>query len=161
MDRAHHTDLCIGTAFAPMLSVTAALMHPDDVISNLQLTPAQKREILASWASDARAVHDMPALRQLDNGAIVRVDDVLRALSALDDDRFSQYRPFPSSLTPQRQHRRPVAWPKVALRRRPSDDDDDPPPCPATIAKPRHGPLSDGETANPVMAMAGPLAEAA
>jgi hypothetical protein len=155
MDRSHHTDLCIGAAFEPTLSVTAALMHPDDVISNLQLTPAQKREILASWASDARAVYDMPALRQLDNGAIVRVDDILRALSALDDDmRFSQHAPLPSSLMPQRQRRRPVAWPKFALRYRPSDDDDDPPPCPATIARPPHGPLSDGETANPVMAMA-------
>jgi hypothetical protein len=87
MDRNHHTDLCIDNAsYEPSLSVTAALMHPDDVMSNLQLTRAQKREILASWASDARAVPDMPALRQLDNGAIVPVDDVLRALNALDDN---------------------------------------------------------------------------
>jgi len=95
MDRAHSTDLGIDNAAEPTLSVTAALMHPDDVISNLQLTRAQRREILASWASDARAVPDMPALRQLDNGAIVRVDDVLCALSALDDDvRFGQRAPL-------------------------------------------------------------------
>jgi hypothetical protein len=96
MNRARHTDFFSDNASAPALSVTAMLMHPDDVISNLQLTRAQKREILASWASDARAVHDMPALRQLDNGAIVRVDDVLRALSALDDDmRFAPLRVRP------------------------------------------------------------------
>ena len=155
MDRAHATDLGIDNASELGLSVTAALMHPDDVISSLQLTRAQKRDILASWASDAHAVRDMPALRQLDNGAIVRVDDVLRALSALDDDvRFGQ--PAPRRIGPiaQRQRRRSLAWPKIALRRRPEDDDDDPPPCPAIIARPPRNPLSNGEMANPVMAMA-------
>jgi hypothetical protein len=138
MDRNHHIDLCIDNAFSePSLSVAAALMHPDDVVSNLQLTRAQKREILASWASDARAVHDMPALRQLDNGAIVRVDDVLRALSSLDDNvRFGQHVPGLVRSLVQRQRRRPVSWPKSAVRRWSRDDDDDPPPCPAIIARP-------------------------
>ena len=158
MDRNHHIDLCIDNAcFEPSLSVTATLMHPDDVMSNLQLTQAQKREILASWASDARAGHDLPALRQLDNGAIVRVDDVLRALRALDDDvgigrhALAWIRPLV-----QRQRRRPVSWPKITLQRRSrdDDDDDDPPPCPAIIARPPRSPLSDGEIVNPVMAMA-------
>lgn len=152
MNRALHTDLFSDNASAPALSVIAMLMHPDDMIRDLQLTRAQKREILASWASDARAVHDRPALRQLDNGAIVRVDDVLRALSALDDDvRSAPHRIRPLS---QRQRGRPILWPKIALRRRPRDDDDDPPPCPAIIARPPRSPLSDGEVADPVMAMA-------
>jgi hypothetical protein len=158
MDRNHHIDLCIDNACPePLLSVTAALMHPDDVMSNLQLTRAQKRELLASWASDARAVRDLPALRQLDNGAIVRVDDVLRALRALDDDDVRIGRHAPAWIRPlvQRQRRRPVSWPKIALRRRSrDDDDDDPPPCPAIIARPPRSPLSDGEIVNPVMAMA-------
>jgi hypothetical protein len=155
MNRASHTDFFSDNASAPVLSVTAILMHPDDVISNLQLTRAQKREILASWASDARAVHDMPILRQLDNGAIVRVDDVLRALSALDDDVwFGQNTPLRVRPIAQRQRRRPISWPKIASRRRRRDDDDDPPPCPAIIARPPRSPLSDGEIANPVMAMA-------
>lgn len=60
------------------------LMHPNKVASDLWLTQAEKREILASWASDVRAVPDAPALRQLDNGAVVRIDDVLRALKSLN-----------------------------------------------------------------------------
>jgi hypothetical protein len=157
MDRNYHSDLCIDNACSePSLSVTAALMHPDDVMSNLQLTRAQKREILASWASDARAVHDLPALRQLDNSAIVRVDDVLRALSALDDDygRFGQLAPAWVRPPVQRHRRRPVSWPKIALGRRSrDDDDDDPPPCPAIARSPR-SPLLGGEIVDPVLAMA-------
>jgi hypothetical protein len=154
MDRNHHTDLYTDNASSkPSLSVAAALMHPDDVMSNLQLTRTQKREILASWSSDARAVHDMPALRQLDNGAIVRVDDVLRALRALDDDaRLGQHAPARNRQLVRRQHRRPVWWPKITSRRR--DDDDDPPPCPAIIARLPRNPLSDGEIVNPGLAMA-------
>jgi hypothetical protein len=157
MDRNHHTDLCIDNARSePSLSVAAALMHPDDVMSNLQLTRAQKREILASWASDARAVPDMPGLRQLDNGAIVRVDDVLRALSALDDNvKSGQHAPGLLRSLVQRPRRRPLSWAKIAVRRRSrDDDDDDPPPCPAIIARPPRNPLSNGEIVNPVMALA-------
>jgi hypothetical protein len=158
MDRNHHTDLCNDNASSePSLSVAAGLMHPDDVMNNLQLTRAQKREILASWASDARAVHDMPALRQLDNGAIVRVDDVLRALRALDDDDVWIGRHAPAWIRPlvQRQRRRPVSWPKSALRRwSRDDDDDDPPPCPAVITTSPRGPLSGGEIVNLVLAVA-------
>jgi hypothetical protein len=157
MDRNHHTDLCIDNACPePLLSVTAALMHPDDVMSNLHLTQAQKREILASWAFDARTVHGLPALRQLDNGAIVRVDDVLRALSALDDDvRSSQHAPDWTRPLVQSHRRRPVSRPKIALGRRSrDDDDDDPPPCPAIIGRSPRSPLSGGETVNPVLAMA-------
>jgi hypothetical protein len=157
MDRNHHTDLCIDNASSePSLSLAAALMHPDDVMGNLQLTQAQKREILAAWASDARAVRDLPALRQLDNGAIVRVDDVLRALSALDDNvKSGQHAPGLLRSLVQRPRRRPLSWAKIAVRRRSrDDDDDDPPPCPAINARPPRNPLSNGEIVNPVMALA-------
>jgi hypothetical protein len=157
MDRNHHTDLGADNARSePSLSVAATLMHPDDVMSNLQLTRAQKREILASWASAARTVPDMPALRQLDNGAIVRVDDVLRALSALDDDvKFGQHASSLLRSLVQRPRWRPVSWREIALRRRSrDDDDDDPPPCPAIIARPPRNPLSSGEIVNPILAMA-------
>jgi hypothetical protein len=156
MERNQQSELFSYASSEPSLSVAAALMHPDDVISNLQLTPAQKREILASWASDARAVPDMHSLRQLDNGAIVRVDDVLRALSALDDNvRFGRHiSGLPRSLL-QRQRRRPVSWPKIALRRwSKDDDDDDPPPCPAVIARSPRSPLSGGEIVHPALAVA-------
>jgi hypothetical protein len=155
MDTNQQSEHFNNTLSEPLLSVTAALMHPDDVMSNLQLTLAQKRGILASWASDARAIHDMPALRQLDNGAIVRVDDVLRALSALDDNvRFGQRTSGLLRSLVQRQ-RRPVSWPKIALRRWSSDDDDnDPPPCPAVIARSPRSPLSGGEIVDAARAMA-------
>jgi hypothetical protein len=150
----NHTDISIDNdAAKPALSVAAGLMHPDDVMSNLQLTRAQKREILASWASDARAIYDMPALRQLDNGAVVRVDDVLRALSALDDDvRPGQHAPVRNRQLVRRQSRRSFSWPITSRRR--DDDDDDPPPCPAIIARLPRNPLSDGGIVNPCLAMA-------
>ena len=62
------------------------LTHPDDVVEDNSLTPAGKRAVLASWASDTRAVSNRPALRQLDNGAIVHIDDIMAALRALDGD---------------------------------------------------------------------------
>jgi hypothetical protein len=40
---------------------------------------------LASWISDARAVEDSPALRRIESGAVVHVDDIRRALVALDE----------------------------------------------------------------------------
>ena len=126
--------------------LTTSFMNPDDVVGDRSLTQAEKREILAAWASDVRAVPDAPALRLLDNGAIVRIDDILRALRSLDVGEDAQQaksyarRPFMD---------RRVRFPsrlKLVLRRNWSDDDDDPPPCPAMIARlPPSGPLSGGE----------------
>lgn len=118
--------------------------HPDQVVNDPWLTQTQKREVLAAWASDARAVPDAPALRQLDSGAVVRVEDVLRALRFLDEDERAG-RPtgrrirFPSR--PGRVSRR--NWP----------DDDDPPPCPALVARPPRGPLSGGVAVDPGLAL--------
>lgn len=132
----------------------ASFMHPREVVDDLWLTPAEKREVLASWASDAHAVPDAPALRQLVNGAVVRVDDVLRALASLDDRESA-------ALTTSKPFRRPAGlsirlptWVRSALRRSWPDDDDDPPPCPVMIARPRGGPLSGGGTADPGLALA-------
>src|ERR1700727_1790636 len=63
----------------------AIYTHPSDVTSNPQLTTADKRAILTSWISDARAVENAPSLRRLDSGAVVEVDAILRALVLLDD----------------------------------------------------------------------------
>jgi hypothetical protein len=59
--------------------------HPQDVVSNPNLSKAEKRAILASWASDASAVASCPALRA-PNGlkAPVHTDEILEALCALD-----------------------------------------------------------------------------
>src|ERR1700704_5637085 len=59
--------------------------HPRDVVSHPTLTLAEKRAILASWASDASAIASCPALRA-PNGlkAPVSIDAILEALCELD-----------------------------------------------------------------------------
>ncbi len=61
--------------------------HPRDVLADARLSVAEKRAVLASWASDAAAVSSNPALRELPGAKIaVSIDEVLEALSALDPD---------------------------------------------------------------------------
>ena len=67
-----------------LIAPAAAFNHPDDVLSHSGLTIAEKRAILASWASDAHAVDDMPWLRQLECGARIPLSEILTALRSLD-----------------------------------------------------------------------------
>ncbi len=128
-------------------------MHPDELVSDPRLTHAEKREVLASWASDARAVPDAPALRQLDNGAVVRIDDVLRALRSLNEDEASEHTTFdPFRSFAGLRIRLPLRL-RLPLRRG-RHDDDDPPPCPAMVVGPLGGPPSGGETADLGLALA-------
>jgi len=118
-----------------------SFMNPGEVVSDLGLTHTEKREILASWASDVRAVSDAPALRQLDNGAVVHIDDVMQALNSLNEGeatRQTSFRPLQSS---KNMRFRPLRRLRSSLRRD-WPDDDDPPPCPAMASRPPHGPLS-------------------
>jgi hypothetical protein len=58
---------------------------PREVMEDTGLSRAEKREILAFWASDACAVESRPALRQPPGGAApVPYDDIMRALRELD-----------------------------------------------------------------------------
>lgn len=69
-----------------------ALLHPGmmfeapkDVLDHPGLTTAEKRAILASWASDASAMASSPAMRA--PAALrkpVSIDEILDALRALD-----------------------------------------------------------------------------
>jgi hypothetical protein len=52
-------------------SVASIYTHPSDVTNDATLTIAEKKAILASWISDARAVEDAHSLRRLDSGAVV------------------------------------------------------------------------------------------
>ena len=133
--------------------LATAFIHPDEVASDLRLTHAEKRELLASWAFDVRAVPDAPALRQLDNGAVVRIDDVLRALKSLNEGEASEHTAFgPFRSFVGLRIRLPL---RLRLPpRRGWPDDDDPLPCPVTIAGPFGSPLSGGETADPGLALA-------
>ena len=59
--------------------------HPRDVLTDATLSHAEKRAILARWASDAAAVTSCPALRAIPGAkAPVSIDDILEALHALD-----------------------------------------------------------------------------
>ncbi|HVX78323.1 MAG TPA: hypothetical protein VHB49_19500 [Bradyrhizobium sp.] len=61
--------------------------HPEDVLNHPALSIAEKRAILASWASDAAAIASCPSLRSPAGlKAPVSIDDILEALRALDDD---------------------------------------------------------------------------
>ncbi|MCC8940624.1 hypothetical protein H8A99_30320 [Bradyrhizobium sp. Arg68] len=60
--------------------------RPDDVLADCSLTKEEKRELLASWASDACAVTSKPSFRTpLGLKLPIEVDEILRALSRLDD----------------------------------------------------------------------------
>jgi len=112
-----------------------SLISPDAVVADPRLDRAEKRKLLASWASDARAVPDAPELRRLENGAVIPIDDILRALKSLDrgedcsHSRWTRRRPSPSSRIGF-----PIRLKSTFWRGRSDDDDDDPPPCPAMIS---------------------------
>jgi hypothetical protein len=59
--------------------------HPGNVLADPTLSRAEKRAILASWASDAAAVASCPSLRAVPGTrTVVSIDDILEALSSLD-----------------------------------------------------------------------------
>ena len=110
--------------------------------------------MLASWASDANAVPHIPSLRQLPDGSIVNVDDILRALKTLDGPSDTNtVGEGGTVLSTQPFIRRRVGlrtWSRYRLGR---DDDDDPPPCPAYAAiRPKSGGGAAFACAEPVPA---------
>jgi hypothetical protein len=114
---------------------------PRDIVRNPNMAVQEKRSLLASWASDARAVPNHPALRQLDKGGLVTIDDVLAALKALDDIEDGADRYDRGAVPIRRGH-----WTRLGrLWRRGRDDDDDPPPAPASIRP--YQPVSGGSLA--------------
>ncbi|MGL3107114.1 hypothetical protein [Bradyrhizobium sp. BR 1432] len=59
--------------------------HPRDVVSHPDLSPGEKRAVLASWASDASAIASCPSLRAPEGlKAPVTIDEILEALCELD-----------------------------------------------------------------------------
>ena len=105
--------------------------HPDQVVDDHELTLADKRALLASWASDALVVEGEPSLRQLASGAIVRVGDILAALKSLDlSERGDAGSSFPKSFARRRIN------PSSRRRRLQPDDDEEPPPFAGRAAMP-------------------------
>jgi len=68
-------------------------LTPDDIVRDRNMSIEDKRARLASWASDARAVPNCPALRRLDDGNLVLIDEVLSALKVLDGQQVESARP--------------------------------------------------------------------
>jgi len=67
-----------------LLHPASAFDHPRDVLKDPDLTRAEKRAILSSWASDACAV--APGLRQPPGATrAVTFDEIIDALRQLDD----------------------------------------------------------------------------
>ncbi|RXT38165.1 hypothetical protein B5V01_27195 [Mesorhizobium erdmanii] len=113
--------------------------RPDEILNDPAMSRAEKRALLASWASDARAVPARPSMRQLEDGSHIEVDEILQALKALDADicpSTSQQTPGLSQRPAQRRVRLSFPhWTRIVRHRR-RDDDDDPPPCPVFAADP-------------------------
>lgn len=71
--------------FNALLHPGTVFDHPRDVVGNQNLSLAEKRAILASWASDAAAVASCPALRAPEGlRQPITIDEILEALYALD-----------------------------------------------------------------------------
>jgi hypothetical protein len=68
-----------------LLHPGTAFDHPKDVVNHPDLTTAEKRAILASWASDASAIASCPAMRSPAGlKKPVSIDEILEALCELD-----------------------------------------------------------------------------
>jgi hypothetical protein len=63
-----------------------AFQSPQQVLKDHDLTLAEKRAVLASWASDACAIEASPVLRQPPNGPVVTFDEIMDALRTLDGE---------------------------------------------------------------------------
>ena len=77
-----------------LLHPARAFAHPQDVVCDPDMTLYEKRAILSSWASDACAVEDMPAVRRADEIGEVKFDDIMEALCALDEQLEQRAHPF-------------------------------------------------------------------
>src|ERR1700694_4992029 len=71
----------------------SAFDHPQDVVRDPDLTTAEKRAILSSWASDACAVDSQPAMR-MPPGAKrpVGFDEIAEALRSLDKEPLPKWK---------------------------------------------------------------------
>ena len=75
----------LGAALERWLGPAVGFSHPRDVLKDPGLNLAEKREVLASWASDASSVREEPNLKWLlGTPEPVPLADVREALARLD-----------------------------------------------------------------------------
>lgn len=74
--------------FEALVAPGDVFRYPHEVVAYPGLSVAEKRSILASWASDARTVESCPSLRCLPGSRAepVPLETILATLQALDDD---------------------------------------------------------------------------
>jgi hypothetical protein len=72
-----------------LLHPSKAFGHPLDVVRDPDMTIAEKRAVLVSWASDACAIASNPALRVATTGNAISYDDIIDAFQSLNVDRSS------------------------------------------------------------------------
>jgi hypothetical protein len=125
--------LGLGAGTNNSLPVTGNLFsHPDEVLHHPTMHRDDKKALLASWASDSRSVENAPGLRQLDSGALVEIDDIIRALRAIDEQKpaFTWHSAPRVPYSARRPFRQLAKW-RSRSRRTGSDDDGPPPSGPA------------------------------
>ncbi|WP_235977312.1 hypothetical protein [Bradyrhizobium archetypum] len=77
----------LSTADFALFHPAAHYDSPDEVLDDRQLSDAEKRVILSSWASDMFAVESCPDLRDIPGmDHPIRLVDILTALRRLDGD---------------------------------------------------------------------------
>ena len=116
------------------IRINPTVSRPEEVLADRSMNLSEKRALLASWLSDARAPESMPGLRVLDTGALVSVGTIAEALTSLDDRASSNESVTPAASNrrlPPPYRRRLPRWTRVFVRP-PRDDNEDPPPRPAT-----------------------------
>jgi hypothetical protein len=75
----------LGAALGRWLRPAIGFSHPRDVLKDPGLNLAEKREVLASWASDASSVREEPSLRWLlGTPEPVPLAEIQEALARLD-----------------------------------------------------------------------------
>lgn len=68
----------------PLAAANSSPSTLREVLADQTMSIDAKRALLASWASDRRAVENWPVLRRLDSGSELHIDDIFDALKALD-----------------------------------------------------------------------------
>lgn len=119
-------------------AIACLLTHPDQVVVEPALTEAEKRQLLAAWISDACSVENRPGLRRWVNGAVAKVEDLRKALAALDRHEAST---FLATIS------RPENRLRFRRRRRPGrgGSEGGAAPCLVPPRQPTGGPLHDGQ----------------
>lgn len=91
-----------------LLHPAQAYQYPSQVLADTDFTIAEKRAILASWASDACAVEASPELREPSPGNTVKYDDIMEALRSLD--KGARRQPDYGKLLSRVQRVKEVCW---------------------------------------------------